>query len=210
MKPNVEVTVNGEPAEFRDDTVFWKRAVGTLCYNTKTDGGKWFNSKVWVVDGKTITFTQPEQSERFKFEESFNLDKALKEMNDILSSFTSEDFDEWFPEEPPPKNEGFHIERTLINDPVGRLEKALSDLWKEENVPTKNVNYGKGILQDLCCSVKKGHGVEFYDLDEHSRTVAATVVQWLGTNIGRCFLENAYRDAGWEIQIRSDRDKKIY
>lgn len=97
---------------------------------------------------------------------------------------------------------GIFYDRTKINDHVGRLEKALAEKWEEDNKPNAGLNFGNGTLQDLFCR----RGQVLYDMEHEitasERMVAATVVQWLGTNIGRCFIESAFRRAGWSIQMK--------
>ena len=40
-----------------------------------------------------------------------------------------------------------------------------------------------------------------HQVTDSERMVAATVVQWLGTNVGRGFLYEAFRRAGWVIKM---------
>jgi hypothetical protein len=89
----------------------------------------------------------------------------------------------------------------MANDEVGRLEKALADLWAEENKPRGYLNYGQGILQDLFFKPRDiwGCGVCEHEVTKSERYVAATVVQWLGTSCGRAFLEDAFKRAGWKL-----------
>lgn len=96
------------------------------------------------------------------------------------------------------KNRGRFYDRTKHNP----LEKALADGWEKENVRRPNVNLGQGILQDLF--IERGDHVALsnklvHRITDDERMVAATVVQWLGTNCGRCFLEECLRECGYEI-----------
>lgn len=200
---NYNVTVNGEPATLKDGVVIWKRSVGEMRYNPETDGGNWVETTTWIVDGKIIQFHKTIEKPNFQPKSSFNLDEQLKELNDCINSMTSDEWDEFFPELQPSKNTGFHEKRTKINDSTGKLEKSLADLWDKENIPNRNVNYGMGILQDLCYNNRCG---DYYaHIDEDTRAVVATVVQWLGTNIGRCFLEQAFREADWTIIMHPNK-----
>jgi hypothetical protein len=198
ISENCNVTVNGEPAKLKDGVVVWKRSVGEMRYNPNTDGGNWITTTTWIVDGKNIQFHETVKNPEFQPKSSFNLDEQLRELNDAINSMTIDDWDEFFPEPKPEptKNVGFHAKRTEFKDDTGRLEKSLANLWNKENQPKKNVNFGMGILQDLCY---KHRGEYHCVIDEEHRAVVATIIQWLGTNIGRCFLEQAFREAGWKI-----------
>ena len=45
-------------------------------------------------------------------------------------------------------------------------------------------------------------------ITKRDRMIVATVIQWLGTNIGRCFLETAFRKAGWTLKMEPIRKPK--
>lgn len=63
----------------------------------------------------------------------------------------------------------------------GVLENAFSELWRKENSPDQSMPTLAGILGR--------HPTQ----DE--ATLAATVIQWLGSNVGRCFVSEAHRNA---------------
>jgi len=89
-------------------------------------------------------------------------------------------------------NEGLFYERTKTND----REKAFSDLWKKENKIESWINQGQGTLQNIV--IGKDNVPLFY-ITKNDRIIVATVVQWLGTNIGFNFLERALKKCGYKI-----------
>lgn len=79
-------------------------------------------------------------------------------------------------------------------------EKIYYDKWREETLRTRGVNGGYGILQLLMSPTLSRrdpfspfifHGALKPEevVTERDYKVAATVIQWLGTNIGRCFVD---------------------
>ena len=77
-------------------------------------------------------------------------------------------------------------------------EKAFFEQWMKENSPNPAINAGHGILQDLffepdknSLSMRHGHFVHI--MNERDRMIAATVIQWLGTNCGMAFLYEALK-----------------
>lgn len=83
-------------------------------------------------------------------------------------------------------------------------ERAFADAWEKENVPNKGTNYGYGILQDLFCKPDPmwGHsvgGVADFVLSPKEREIAATAIQWLGSNCGWCFLGEVIKECGYEL-----------
>lgn len=89
----------------------------------------------------------------------------------------------------PFKNEGVCSGR-LAHDPAS-LENAFAAEWSKENTPVHGTNLGGGILQDLVC-----RSLPSPFLSNRERQIAATAIQWLGTNCGRAFL--------WEVNRRSN------
>lgn len=90
----------------------------------------------------------------------------------------------------------------------GDTESAFADVWMAENHPELNrsINGGLGILWDLI-----GFGTErewpfgrtegpCYPVTTRDARVAATVVQWLGTNCGMSFLALALKQAGYRME----------
>lgn len=95
-------------------------------------------------------------------------------------------------------NRGYCYERTQH----GPLEAAFAKLWEEENEERPGINYGNGTLQDLF--MDNSGSMMFarciHQVTDSERYVAATVVQWMGTNCGMSFLETALRHAGYTIR----------
>lgn len=60
----------------------------------------------------------------------------------------------------------------------GALEKLFADLWEEENLRRSSTG---GLLQILLSH----YGLQ---LTQDRAQMAAMIIQWLGTNVGRCFL----------------------
>lgn len=83
-------------------------------------------------------------------------------------------------------------------------EEALARLWEHENRPRPGINYGHGVLQDLMFS-PRGHFASLYQgtcrhiIRNRDAAIVATVVQWLGTNVGFGFLERALKMMGKRI-----------
>ncbi len=87
------------------------------------------------------------------------------------------------------------------------IENALSKHWVLENKKKLGINFGKGILQDLFYSRLTPnsiftHSHMFLKINNRDRIIAATVIQWLGTNCGFCWLQEALSKAGYDIVKR--------
>lgn len=74
-------------------------------------------------------------------------------------------------------HEGFHEIRLIQGNP---RESTFSIKWKEEN----NRPDGSQLIQML-----------IPECTERDTQVAATVIQWLGSNVGMCFLSNVIRES---------------
>ncbi len=86
-------------------------------------------------------------------------------------------------------------------------ENAFSQHWKEENRKNRGMNYGRGILQDLFFEKSDSMHTPkcFLKITNRDRLVTATVIQWLGTNVGFCWLREALKKAGYEVKkIKKD------
>lgn len=79
------------------------------------------------------------------------------------------------------------------------LEVALADAWEEENVPQPGLNQGHGVLQDLMFGRPDylGQAQCRLIITRRDAAVAATAIQWLGTNCGSAWLSDAVKRAGW-------------
>ncbi len=117
------------------------------------------------------------------------------------------------------KNIGVSWERVDFELPDGRPnpEKMFQELWNEENSSERH--RGLGIAQSLFIVSKKsagmfdgpdrddslgydlwsGDSICVYDLTEREYRILATIIQWLGTNVGFGFLHEALRRSGYYI-----------
>lgn len=93
---------------------------------------------------------------------------------------------------------GLHVKRIDHNE----REKAFHDRWLYENKPCAGINYGNGILQDLFIdkdfaplATEKWH----LEITSRERMIVATVIQWLGSNVGMGFLEASLKKCGYKI-----------
>lgn len=88
----------------------------------------------------------------------------------------------------------------------GNIEKIFSDAWEEAQNPPDFLNYGVGVLTHLLCASPKGHdlmGRPIFDRDsatQEEATAAATTIQWLGSNVGFCWLCETLKKAGYEVR----------
>ena len=99
------------------------------------------------------------------------------------------------------QHEGLDQRRLSEHNP---REVAYHDEWVKQNQPNAGINYGHGVLQDLFFIEDeksqfrnpKCHTV----INERDRFIVATVIQWLGTNVGMSFLESALNKCGHRIE----------
>ncbi len=84
------------------------------------------------------------------------------------------------------KHEGARPERQKYNV----WEHSYAKKWKEENTRKPGLNGNRGVLEILLSDDKNR-----WQLTERDAYVAGTVVQWLGTSCGSCFLWEVERDA---------------
>ena len=113
-------------------------------------------------------------------------------------------------------NRGLRAYR-LASDQLG-FERALAERWDKECRGTSCVNGGWGAL-DLLCSepditgtwLGLGYGgrTPLVHLDDTHRAVAATVIQWLGTNVGRSFLDEAFKAAGYTLRYEKRPNAEV-
>ena len=112
----------------------------------------------------------------------------------------------------------FMAERLDWPDPISRRERAFADRWMVENHAALRfgVKHGLGLLVDLIgVEYRPGHspGDWFagsgpcWPVTRRDSRVAATVIQWLGTNVGFGFLVEALRDAGYDVVRRPEPEQ---
>ena len=95
-------------------------------------------------------------------------------------------------------NKGINTHRLEHNE----REMAFYEQWLQDNAPVSGVNSGHGILQDLFIESDSPFGftkktVEL--INDRDRMIVATVIQWLGSNCGMCFLGEALGRFGARI-----------
>lgn len=88
---------------------------------------------------------------------------------------------------------GFHNNRLNSDNP---REKAFSKLWKQENTNCTWKNRGHGILQDLFIDDDKSW---HHTMSSNDKMIASTVIQWLGSNCGLAFIEQALKECGYKV-----------
>lgn len=94
-------------------------------------------------------------------------------------------------------NEGHRVER-IKDSPI---EKAFHDIWMKWNEPRAGFNNGQGILQDLFVERIDPFMSRKWiaDISDHERWIVATIIQWLGTNVGMSFLYEVFREVNMSI-----------
>lgn len=98
-------------------------------------------------------------------------------------------------------DKGYLFDRT--KDEYGDREKIFYKQWKKENRPLAHINQGWGCLQNLF-SIRPKKWYHTYGwkliINKRDRYIVATVMQWLGTNCGWCWLEETLRKCGYRLQ----------
>jgi hypothetical protein len=106
--------------------------------------------------------------------------------------------------EGPLVHRGAHHGRTLHESST--LEKAFADAWEKDNLR-------ESAPQPILCALLRSPEVPSRPLSgfderpwyfgepptQRDAIVAATVIQWLGSNVGRCFLAEVLKAEGWAI-----------
>lgn len=88
---------------------------------------------------------------------------------------------------------GFHNHRLNYTNP---REQAFSKHWRKNNTNCSWINRGYGILQDLFIG---DDGTWHHAMTPNDKLIASTIVQWLGSNCGMAFMEEALKDCGYKI-----------
>jgi hypothetical protein len=115
-----------------------------------------------------------------------------------------------------PRNRGWWHERTAWVDPnrptVPNREKVFADEWEKLNERDPGRNYGQGTLQDLFFEPRGGCDTRLprmlHVLSSAERVVAATAIQWLGTNCGWGWLSDVFRKLGYEIRLTAEERQR--
>ncbi len=96
----------------------------------------------------------------------------------------------------PIQHVGYRSDRTVWQDPSGKLERTLAHEWVRINTL-----YQGGFLDRMLESYHDDdtlNGVPI-PVTERDARVAATVIQWLGTNVGWSFICSALQKANYTI-----------
>ena len=91
---------------------------------------------------------------------------------------------------------GIYHERTKVKDGSGPREKAFSDAWQKENELRVHAMF---IPPCSTLEFLMRENDRLLPVSQETATAVATMIQWLGSNIGRCFLEGALKKAGYCI-----------
>lgn len=83
----------------------------------------------------------------------------------------------------------YYLSRCFANDSLGLLEKSLSDKFV-------NLVDGDKLPDDI---------IELME-DENTVKAMASLYQWLCTNVGFCYLEEAFRDGGYRLKMEKIDD----
>lgn len=103
---------------------------------------------------------------------------------------------------------GFNEVRRSRLDVSGwtNMERVFLRHWREENKRKPGLNGGNGLLELLLSEVPNSGGV---DICQRDATVAATVIQWLGTNCGQGFLHGVRKEYEEIDKKRNARNYKL-
>lgn len=103
---------------------------------------------------------------------------------------------------------GKHADRLSVDCHSSDRERAFAERWKLEN------DRYRATLLSLLHSEMSTSGIGFPaqvqtgELTQDEATVAATVIQWLGTNCGFDFVRIALENCGYEIRRKEAACKK--
>lgn len=82
-------------------------------------------------------------------------------------------------------------------------ERVFADEWEKEAQPNPGLNFGFGALQDLLIDRSPGDprfARRFVaEIGPRDAMIVATIMQWLGTNVGWCWLEQTLKKAGYRV-----------
>ena len=116
-----------------------------------------------------------------------------------------------------------HVSIFAKRDQFNPLERSFHETWQHENVPCPGLNGGWGLLQNILLIPLGGKVTRQYQwwegerrafiINQRDATIAATLIQWLGTNGGYHFLNRCLRKDGYEIRElpgRVSRQEELY
>ena len=97
-------------------------------------------------------------------------------------------------------NKGAYFNRTKINNKTGKRERAFAIAWRKTNKRIGFLNHGYGTLENLFISHEKWFVKYNIIIKSRDRFIAATIIQWLGTNVGFCWLQEVLKTLGYKIE----------
>lgn len=106
---------------------------------------------------------------------------------------------------------GFMWERTKYKDKrygSKNMEKVFYQQWKKECKPSPGVNQGHGMLQNLFFKPREHtlwHPKNILYITSREKFIVATVMQWLGTNVGFNFLQTCLDKCGYKIVKKENK-----
>lgn len=98
------------------------------------------------------------------------------------------------------KDQGVYYERIAKNRKHGfnDTEEAFLKTWNARGMrSSRDRIYGVNLFSFLCRPEKPEFGLK--KVTWRDRLVAATIIQWLGSNCGICFLRTALQSCGYDI-----------
>lgn len=106
-------------------------------------------------------------------------------------------------------NYGIRKERA-DGEKYGEREKAFQQQWLKENHPSAGYGY-YGIIQALFEDkpINSPFKQTIISVNNRDRRIVATIIQWLGSNIGFNFLENSLKNCGYIIQSKNVYDEQM-
>lgn len=101
-------------------------------------------------------------------------------------------------------NKGAYFGRIKFGCLSSKREGAFSSAWREINKRVSFLNYGFGTLENLFIHHEKMFVVTALKIKSRDRFIAATVIQWLGTNVGFCWLEEVLGELGYKLEKKKE------
>lgn len=100
-----------------------------------------------------------------------------------------------------------------LTHPGSYREKIFHDEWRDEN--RKRLYGGHGILQGLF-QIQGGNPYSIFNfrgwwliVTNREKYIVATVIRWLGTNVGWCWLTKVLKECGYEL-VFTEKGKELY
>lgn len=107
-------------------------------------------------------------------------------------------------------DKGAYYSRTKFDDESGKREKAFSMAWRKTNKSISFLNHGYGTLQCLFTHHEKWFVRHDLIIKKRDRYIVATAIQWIGTNVGFCWLQEVLESLGYKlVKIKkAEREKR--